>query len=142
MLHDMASQTSSYEIELASASLLRLQTWQFTLSPDLWDQLSLPQALNWVRVTFDETPACQMPNNLIGVYAFVLEPNVANLGLGYLLYVGKTTQNFRARYRKYKAGSARRKTPKDIGKTDANYMAWTPSVLLCTDCGPEHRRTH
>ena len=29
-----------------------------------------------------------MPNDLIGVYSFVVEPNIANLELRYLLYVG------------------------------------------------------
>ena len=37
----------------------------------------------------------------MGVYSFVLEPNVADLDLGYLLYIGMTRQNFRARFRKY-----------------------------------------
>ena len=98
----MASLDSSYDIDLASANQLRSQTWPFTLSPDLWNRLNLPQRLQWLRVAFDTTPASQLPNNLIGVYAFVLEPDIANLNLAYLLYVGKTTENFQARYRKYK----------------------------------------
>lgn len=98
----MANTASPYEIDLASASQLHLQTWSFTLSPDLWAGLNVPQPLNWLRVSFDETSPRQMPNDRIGVYAFVLEHDIANLKLGYLLYVGKTTENFRARFGKYK----------------------------------------
>lgn len=98
----MASGTAPYEIDLKSAKELRLQTWAFTLSPVLWEGLNLPQQLHWIRTPFDETPAGQIPNNLIGVYAFLLEPNVASLKLAYLLYVSQTKENFRARFRKYK----------------------------------------
>ena len=42
-----------------------------------------------------------MPNNLIGVYSFVVEPGIANLDFAYLMYVGKTEENFRRRFRRY-----------------------------------------
>ena len=106
----MAEAEPTYEIDLATATQLRQQTWTFTLSPDLWDNLNLPQPLNWVRTTFDETPAGNMPNDLIGVYAFVLEHNTAGLQSAYLLYVGKTTENFRVRYRKYKTHQREERT--------------------------------
>lgn len=95
----MASHGSSFDIDLNS---LHTQTWRFTLSPALWDQITQLQKLNWLRVTFDETPASRIPNNLVGVYAFVLEPGVADLDLRYLMYVGQTTDSFRARFRMYK----------------------------------------
>ena len=98
----MANTASPYEIDLASASQLHLQTWSFTLSPDLWESLNLAQPLNWLRVVFDETSAKEIPDDLIGVYAFVLEHDTANLHLAYLMYVGKTTDNFQARFSKYK----------------------------------------
>ena len=100
--HLMSEPKQSYEIDFALARGLRDQTWSFTLSPNLWEHLTLQQPLNWLRVTFDETSASQLPNNLIGVYAFVLEHDTANLKLAYLLYVGKTTENFRVRFGKYK----------------------------------------
>ncbi len=112
----MVSHTSSYDIDLASARQLRSQTWTFTLAPDLWDSFNLLQELNWWRIAFDETPARQIPNNLIGVYAFVLEPNVASLNLAYLLYVGKTTENFRARYRKYKTDQSDKEPKRHLVK--------------------------
>ena len=86
------------------------------MSPGLWDQLTLPQPLDWKRVNFDETSPCQIPNDRIGVYAFVLEPEVANLNLAYLLYIGKTTDSFRARFRKYKRHQVEEKTRRLVVK--------------------------
>lgn len=98
----MATPTNPYDIDLASARLLREQTWRFTLSPALWNNLDLPQPLNWSRSAFNRTSTRQIPDNRIGVYAFVLEPNIGGLNLGYLLYVGMTrTQKFRQRFRQY-----------------------------------------
>jgi hypothetical protein len=116
----MVQPTSTYEIDLASARQLRDQTWAFTLSPNLWASLSLPQPLNWVRKTFDNTSVSQMPNNLIGVYAFVLEHDTANLKLAYLLYVGKTTHNFRARFSKYKTHQKEVRTNRHLVKRMLN----------------------
>ena len=115
----MTSHTPSFEINLSSmalASQLHLQTWSFTLSPDLWDQVRQPQKLDWLRVAFDETQACQIPNDLIGVYAFVLEPNVADLNLAYLMYVGQTTDSFRARFSKYKGHQREERTNRPLVK--------------------------
>lgn len=81
---------------------LQNQTWRFTLSPTLWATLDLPQPLHWNRTTFDRTRGRDIPKDLFGVYAFVLEPSIACMGLAYLLYVGKTTDSFRARFYKYK----------------------------------------
>ena len=72
------------------------------MSPALWQHLDLPQPLHWIRTQFDQTESRDIPNDLIGVYAFVLEPKIAYIDLAYLLYVGKTTQHFRARFNKYK----------------------------------------
>ena len=98
----MANHVNPYDIDRASARLLREQTWQFTLSPTLWNDLDLPQPLNWKHSKFDNTSIEQIPDNEIGVYAFVLEPSIANLNVGYLLYVGETKkQNFRKRFCQY-----------------------------------------
>ena len=112
----MTESDSAYEIDMAWASQLRQQTWSITLSPELWQSLILPQPLNWHRTTFDDTQANQMPNDLIGVYAFVLEPNIANLSLAYLLYVGMTTDSFRARFRKYKRHQQEERTNRQLVK--------------------------
>lgn len=98
----MAETRTPYAIPLDSWWQLQNETWRFTLSPTLWENLDLPKPLCWIRTIFDQTEGSDIPNNRIGVYAFVLEPNIANIGLAYLLYVGKTTEHFRARFYKYK----------------------------------------
>ena len=112
----MTGPGSAYEIDMASASQLRLQTWRFTLSPDLWEDLNLPQPLHWLRATFDDTLASQVPNDLIGIYAFVLEPDIVNLQLAYLMYIGKTTESFRARFSKYKRHQLEERTNRYLVK--------------------------
>ena len=91
-----------YKIPMASWQQLQNQTWSFTLSPELWATLDLPQPLRWIRTMFDQTKARDIPNDRVGVYAFILEPSIACIGVAYLLYVGKTTEHFRARFYKYK----------------------------------------
>lgn len=90
-----------YDIDEAWATARSAETYSFTLSPQLWNDLTLPQSLSWSKVKFDSTTASQVPNDLMGVYSFVLEPNIADLKLAYLLYIGMTRQNFRSRFRKY-----------------------------------------
>ena len=90
-----------YEIDEEWARAVQAQTIRFTLSPDLWDGLSLTQTLEWHRVKFASTSVVQVPDDLMGVYSFVVEPNIANHSVAYLLYIGKTTRNFRTRFREY-----------------------------------------
>ena len=90
-----------HEINMEWALSRSAETESFTLSPELWRGLSLTQQLEWTRVKFEPTSATYVPNNLIGVYSFVLEPGIAGIDLRYLLYVGMTRQHFRARFRKY-----------------------------------------
>ena len=68
----------------------------------MWGELDLPRPLNWSHSEFNRVAADQIPSDRTGVYAFVLEPNIADLKLGYLLYVGMTkAQNFQTRFRQY-----------------------------------------
>ena len=90
-----------YDIDKDWATARLAETLSFTLSPSLWSGVNLTQPLQWYRVKFEPSSAAAVPNNLIGVYTFVVEPNTANLDLKYLLYVGKTKENFRVRFRKY-----------------------------------------
>ena len=94
--------TDPYEIEMQLAIEIKRHTLKFTLSPKFWNELSLEQTLDWRRVKFDSDLVDCVPDDLIGVYSFVIEPGVANHSLSYLLYIGMTKdQNFRARYRQY-----------------------------------------
>ena len=90
-----------YDTDKAWASARSAESYRFTLSPHLWSSYTLTLPLNWSRVKFESTALPQVPNDLMGVYSFVVEPNVAALNLGYLVYVGMTRQNFRDRFRKY-----------------------------------------
>ena len=125
----MTNVESSYEIDLAMARRLRSQTLNFTLAPELWDQFDVPHNLIWRKVAFDATPVSQIPNNQIGVYAFVLQPNIASLGLSYLLYVGKTIENFRARYGKYKSDQKSDKPKRYLVKQ--MLTAWPGRIAFC-----------
>lgn len=94
--------SDSYEIYMALAMQIKRHTLRFTLSPTFWDDLALGQTLTWYGVKFDSESASNVPNDMIGVYSFVVEPSIANHDLAYLLYIGMTNrQNFRARYRQY-----------------------------------------
>lgn len=98
----MPDPTSTYEIQFQAALDLQRYTLSFTLSPTLWLALDLPQPLTWHRIRFDESFVNQVPNNLSGVYSFVVEPGIANHNPAYLLYIGLAAkQSFRARYRQY-----------------------------------------
>lgn len=93
---------SVYEIQLQMALELQRHTLKFTLSPNLWNALWLPQPLSWSKVKFNADSESNVPDNLIGVYSFVIEPDVAGYNLSYLLYIGMTKkQNFRVRYKQY-----------------------------------------
>lgn len=71
--------------------------------------------LNWKIVRFSQTDLNNVPDDVQGVYTFVLKPGVADHpACAYLLYVGKTErQGFRQRYKQYlrdlKAGSESRR---------------------------------
>ena len=113
----MATPINSYDMDLESARLLGGHTWRFTLSPILWGKLDLPQPLNWIHSKFDRASVRQIPDDKIGVYAFVLEPNIANLNVGYLLYIGETrNQNFRTRFRQYLRHQREVKTKRPLVK--------------------------
>ena len=101
MKNGMTQPSHPYDINQAWAQARVSETRAFTLSPELWRGLALPESLSWHRVKFEEASARQVPNDLIGVYSFVVEPGIANLDVSYLMYVGKTIENFRARFRKY-----------------------------------------
>lgn len=111
--------TDPYEIEMQLALQIKRHTLKFTLSPKFWGELSLDQTLNWHRVKFHSDLENCVPDDLIGVYSFVIEPGVANHNLSYLLYIGMTKkQNFRARYKQYLT----HRDSDDTGWTHVKYM--------------------
>ena len=106
---------SVYEIQLQAALELQQHTLKLTLLPDSWNALCLPQPLSWSKVKFSADSVLDVPDNLVGVYSFVIEPDVANCDLAYLLYIGMTKeQNFRIRYRQYLRHQNEEKTKRPL----------------------------
>lgn len=121
--------TDQYEIEMQLATEINNHTLRFRLLPRLWDELSLEHSLTWYRVKFDSNSVDDVPDDLIGVYSFVIEPGVANHKLSYLVYIGMTkNQNFRARYRQY----LRHRDSPDTGWIHVKHMlrAWSDHLMF------------
>lgn len=77
------------------------------LNPRLW--LAYPDRLplTWERVKFSANCLNSVPDNVCGVYSFVVMPEIANhVACAYLLYVGKTVRSFRIRYQEYLYGQS------------------------------------
>ncbi len=72
------------------------------LNPNCWGQYPNRVNLSWNMVKFTPDDVLRVPNTTCGVYSFVVIPGIANhISCSYLLYVGKTTRNFRQRYQEY-----------------------------------------
>lgn len=94
----------AFDIDFKERGFLKEHIWDFLLFPDHWNdplnQIKTP--LVWNEIPFDSVNQNLVPNNQKGVYCFVLKPVVSNLfDTRYLMYVGKTTRDFRARFKEY-----------------------------------------
>ena len=74
---------------------------KFVLSPTRWAEYSLPVNLSWASVRFDENEVQNLPNDLAGVYMFLIKVGIGGLPGEYIMYVGQTTRNFRVRFQEY-----------------------------------------
>ena len=93
-----------------------------------------------MELQFNDSSTPLVPDNLIGVYSFVVEPGIANHDLGYLLYIGKTDkQDFRARFKQYLGLSEGVAVEADSCPVHASGVARAPEVLL-RPCGQSWRR--
>ena len=94
----MAIERQEYEL---ISSLLYNSNMTYYHSPAMWARRHIPITLNWSSVKFTESNLVNVPENVSGVYAFILKPRLTDLPeTAYLLYIGKTT-GFRARYDDY-----------------------------------------
>lgn len=86
------------ESELIEASEMR-----FRLSPPHWDACDLPLELEWTTERFDSASKTAIPDDVGGVYTFILLPGAANHPqCGFLCYVGKVqSQSLRDRFKQY-----------------------------------------
>jgi hypothetical protein len=72
------------------------------LNPNLWVKYPGRISLQWFKIKFDASELPNVPNNVCGLYSFVVIPGIAeHIACTYLLYVGKTERNFRVRYKEY-----------------------------------------
>lgn len=73
------------------------------LSPDHWKKCVPPVKLTWQFTKFDASNAANVPDLEMGVYSFVVQPNVADHpACAYLMYVGKAQdQSLRKRFKQY-----------------------------------------
>ena len=89
----------------------------FLLWKDQWDSYTAPPVpLDWKCVKFEKDNANQIPTEK-GVYAFFIEPKIANFPLhGYLIYIGQTghesKRHLRKRFGDYLQEKKRPKRPR------------------------------
>ena len=89
--------------------------WAFLMWKTQWDNYPNPIPLNWRCVKFEKDNRSHIPSRK-GIYAFFVEPRIANFpSHGYLMYIGQTGQdsnhNLRKRFGNYlsKSESKRRR---------------------------------
>ena len=90
----------------SSASMFTLKDYKMErmiLSPNHWASFTCPVTLRWEPIKFGAEHTDDVPNNLKGVYSFVVRPGIADHPqCSYLLYIGKVEdQAFRTRYKQY-----------------------------------------
>ena len=75
----------------------------FILWPQKWQSFTRDlSSYTWQEYEFNEATANNIPTE-VGVYCFVIKPNIANHpACSYLMYIGQTTdQNLRKRFKQY-----------------------------------------
>jgi|GEM_PF-796841 len=94
---------SNYGQAVGNRGLERYHVKRMVLCPDNWATCQLPINLTWNIIQFRRDQQSFVPNDVGGVYAFVVQPNIVNNPYcSYLLYIGKAKRrNFRARYADY-----------------------------------------
>jgi hypothetical protein len=94
----------AYDIDFHERGFIREHIWDFLLYPEHWNDPSnnLSISLAWSELPFESAQLHNVPTNQKGVYCFVLKPKYNQFfETRYLFLVGKTTRNFRVRFREY-----------------------------------------
>jgi hypothetical protein len=99
----------------AAAEDARTYRREFLLWKTQWGNYPDPIPLNWKCVRFEKDNRSQIPSRK-GIYAFFVEPRIANFpSHGYLMYIGQTGQdsnhNLRKRFGDYLGKSEGKKRP-------------------------------
>jgi len=92
-----------YDLNLKTAARFWEHTVEFILDPRQWVAVVLPIPLNWNIVPFRENGIQNVPNDEVGVYSFVVQPDIVDHpNCVYLMYIGQTkNQSLRRRYQQY-----------------------------------------
>lgn len=117
---------ADYDLALIQFKEFTAKTVRFILDPDQWRGLLLPTRLRWTAVPFQERNLRYIPTNQIGVYSFVVQPDIArHQNCAYLMYIGRTIrQSFRLRYSQY--------------LTEQQTKRGRPNIIRMLDTWPEH----
>ena len=96
---------------------LRRHEVSVILSPRQWAQFDTSIELEWGKTKFDRDNKGDVPDDVGGVYSFVVEPSIAaHPACSYLFYIGKAEdQSLRDRYLQY-FDKAKRKSRKELPK--------------------------
>lgn len=97
-------ESMAYDIDFKERGFIREHIWNFLLFPEHWNDPSnsIPVALTWDELPFENSQLVNVPSNQKGVYCFVLKPRFNQFfETRYLFLVGKTTRNFRIRFKEY-----------------------------------------
>jgi hypothetical protein len=90
------------QTQVKPAGLGDYRVSRFFLSVPNWRGFVSASSFSWVGVPFEKSKTRSVPKDKAGVYSFVACSCVAEHPFAsYLLYVGKTDRNFRARFLEY-----------------------------------------
>jgi hypothetical protein len=94
----------AFDIDFNERGYIREHIWEFLLFPTHWNdpKNQILHTLNWTEVQFDDANVLNVPDNLKGIYCFVVKPKFNQLfETRYLFYTGITTRDFRVRFKEY-----------------------------------------
>jgi len=63
-------------------------TRRFIMWPERWMEFPEEVSLTWKSIKYTEDNLASLPDKT-GIYAFIAKPEIANLGISYLMYIGK-----------------------------------------------------
>ncbi len=141
-----------YDIDFEERGYIREHIWDFLLFPEHWidPTNTIPIPLTWSEVPFNLAQLKNVPNNQRGIYCFVVKPTVSQLfETKYLFYVGKTTRDFRARFKEYLRDADGKGKPRPKVFTMLKlwkgylhfYYASIPNVPQITNCEEKYLNT-
>lgn len=96
----MASPKGNYRPFFDLAALAAHHKHEMVLWPHLWKSYDGKPKLRWKKLAFHKNSRNKIPRSP-GVYAFFARPAIADLDVGYLMYVGRAKDSLRIRFGKY-----------------------------------------